>query len=266
MYRVQAVDALGQMTDPLSVRTWIWGDTDNTGVADVDDLICVLDAFGGFFTQTCTPQSADLMPCTPDGLVDIEDLIGVIDAVSGYPYPCGSPCGGNFAVGGGSGAGESMPAPGCAAALTLVADKASMSADDSLTVDVYVNDVTDVRAYQIALDAVASDGAVLELSNVTTDTQRGDYIFAGLRHVSAVDRARGRMVAGLYEGRLTSTSATPAGAYYLGTFSFRPGTSTVGAVSGAVTVTLRETDTLLRDSLGHSIAVSNAANATVGIR
>jgi len=53
------------------IATLIFGDADNTGIVDSDDILCVLGAFQGFLSETCPLERADLWPCeTPACFMD----------------------------------------------------------------------------------------------------------------------------------------------------------------------------------------------------
>jgi hypothetical protein len=75
-----------------TATTWLWGDLDNTGLVDVSDLLCALDAFSGMFT--CSFFASELAPeCVhPSEIVDIGEILAVLDAYTGASYPCPSPC------------------------------------------------------------------------------------------------------------------------------------------------------------------------------
>ena len=90
-----------------------YGDTAYTGedsVVDVDDILCVLDAFSGYFGN-CPVERADLFPCHVPTCVtdadcanlgvpcvegrchvlDVDDILAVLDAFGGFPA-CPDPC------------------------------------------------------------------------------------------------------------------------------------------------------------------------------
>jgi len=77
------------LSAPVSAMTWIWGDIDNNGIVDVDDIVLVVDGFAGTFTDA-TLQQVDLMDCVPNGTVDVDDIGAVLDAFAGLPLVC--PC------------------------------------------------------------------------------------------------------------------------------------------------------------------------------
>jgi len=64
------------------------GDVNLTGVIDVDDILCVLDAFAG--TGTC--PGVDLYPCGGNELIDVDDILVMLDAFAGTAEPCPDPC------------------------------------------------------------------------------------------------------------------------------------------------------------------------------
>lgn len=89
-YRIQAVNAAGQSAYGIAT-TWAWGDVDNTTTIDVDDILCTLDTFVGFFGD-CALEATDLADCIPNGEIDVDDVLAVLDAFQGHPFPCPSPC------------------------------------------------------------------------------------------------------------------------------------------------------------------------------
>jgi len=82
---------LPDLSQPVDLATWPWGDVDGTGVVDVDDLLCMLDGFAGKF-PICTMVALDLMDCQPSGQIDVDDILAVLDGFSGVPYPCPPLC------------------------------------------------------------------------------------------------------------------------------------------------------------------------------
>ncbi len=91
-YEIQA-DTGTFRTDRASASTWLWGDIDNDGDADEDDIVLVVDAFHGDYSQS-PYQSVDVAKCVPNRGVDLQDVTAVIEAVDGQPYSelCPDPC------------------------------------------------------------------------------------------------------------------------------------------------------------------------------
>ncbi len=98
VYTARAVDPQSGAGPAVGLaKTYKWGDTDGNCVVNFLDIVCVLDAFKGIFTEVCTPQSADLVatfdPCAaPDGVVNMMDISWVVDIFQGAPFPCDDPC------------------------------------------------------------------------------------------------------------------------------------------------------------------------------
>ncbi|MEK6677307.1 MAG: hypothetical protein AABZ47_16855 [Planctomycetota bacterium] len=84
-------------TAPVQVRTYDWGDVDNSGVVDLDDLLIVLDGFANIFLvvpfESVNLYGCDLAPGFE--IIDLDDLLAVLDAFAGSPYTstgCPIPC------------------------------------------------------------------------------------------------------------------------------------------------------------------------------
>jgi len=80
-------------TLPIEVRTWLWGDADNSGLVELADILCALEGFAVDFRR-CPLYAVDQTSGenTPDRLVDLADVLAVIDAYARRPYPGSSPC------------------------------------------------------------------------------------------------------------------------------------------------------------------------------
>ncbi len=78
----------------ISATTWRWGDTNNSGVVDLDDILCELAAFAGNYSASCTLHGADLIGgfFNPDRVVNLDDILAVLSAFSGAQYPGPYPC------------------------------------------------------------------------------------------------------------------------------------------------------------------------------
>lgn len=77
--------------DSSAAATYRWGDLNNSGVVDLDDILCLLEGFSGDYTS-CLREAMDIMGCTPNGAVDLDDLIEVLSAFQGDGIPCPSVC------------------------------------------------------------------------------------------------------------------------------------------------------------------------------
>ena len=90
-YHVE-VDCRGTSSDSAAVTTWMWADTNNRGVVDIDDVLCLLAGFANDFT-VCPFTTVNLWPCLPDDVVDLDDILVTLYAFAGAEYPCPPPCG-----------------------------------------------------------------------------------------------------------------------------------------------------------------------------
>ncbi|MBI4718051.1 MAG: endo-1,4-beta-xylanase [Planctomycetes bacterium] len=91
-YRFQA-EADGYRSRRATAITWMWGDANHDGKADEDDVVLVVDAFHGNYSDLPF-QQVDLAGCVPNRGVDFDDLTAVYSAVAGDPYSaiCPAPC------------------------------------------------------------------------------------------------------------------------------------------------------------------------------
>lgn len=71
--------------------TWKWGDVNNANGVNLDDILGLIGAFAGNFSQV-TEQGADLMGFTPNGDIDLDDILAVISAFTGALYGGPDPC------------------------------------------------------------------------------------------------------------------------------------------------------------------------------
>jgi hypothetical protein len=76
----------GAWSSAASATTYGWGDVNNAGGVNLDDILCVIQAFGGDFTL-CTLYAADLTGFVPNRVVDLDDILAVVLAFGGAPYP-----------------------------------------------------------------------------------------------------------------------------------------------------------------------------------
>ncbi len=63
-----------------------FGDVNASGLVNVLDAFCVLEAVSGVY-DNCTIEDADIGDCVPDGEVDLVDVMAVLDAIAGI-NPC----------------------------------------------------------------------------------------------------------------------------------------------------------------------------------
>ena len=241
-----------------TVEPWLWGDTDNSGVVDIDDLVRILSAIVGDFTgipfhtvnlYVCEPQ-----PCPEE--IGLEDLIGLLGAFdpppNDYegPFPCQLP----FGPGSGGGEGPSGGLTQCT--ISLEASPKRILSGGTATVEARIECPQSLRGYQIAVEVIDGTAGELSLESLTIDVERTDHCFFGLSHVPAADLLGARVVDALFGGGATCTPSK-----YAGTFVYRASTD----ASGVFTVSLRPNDTRLRDVNVAYVDWESGGNATVSV-
>lgn len=95
VYYVQAdcrPTGVGYLSHSVPVETWLWGDVNDDGVVQIDDVILVYDGSQGIFPQGITLENLDMSPCQPDRKIDADDIVSVESAFFGSPFPCSAPC------------------------------------------------------------------------------------------------------------------------------------------------------------------------------
>jgi hypothetical protein len=246
---IEAVPASGLPTGLGCTRTFVWGDTNNDLNVDIGDILCVLDAFGGNFLGNCTPDAADLSPCTPDHDYGLSDVLAVLDAFSGVvPDPCLLPCGaaaGGSGTGGPEGGGQGPLGGGSLNVISLTASSSTVSPGGTVNVDVFVSGPTELRGYQSALQIRGGKAGSLTFDAADVNQQRSDFVFIGLNFVTSTDVTDGRLMGALYSGGVDVGNPPK----YVGTFTLRASTS----ASGTFVVDLRIADTSLRDPNNQSV-------------
>lgn len=84
-----------------TARTWRYGDGNNNNTITLDDILCVLNGFGGSFGTPptfCTIYSVDNAGpgCIPNLLINLDDILGVLGAfggqLDGSPVLCPAFC------------------------------------------------------------------------------------------------------------------------------------------------------------------------------
>jgi hypothetical protein len=75
---------------PGTDQTYLWGDINNDGLVDFEDISLEVNAFKAIFIFPL--ETYDVFGCTPDGIIDFQDISDIVNAFKGFPYPCSLPC------------------------------------------------------------------------------------------------------------------------------------------------------------------------------
>lgn len=247
LYSVQAdvrsPEQSENLSSPTAVTTWAWGDVNNSGMVDINDIICVLDGFQSQFPH-CSLLADDLRGDVPDGSIDILDIVAVLDAFQGVPYPDGTPCG--------SGLMMTPPAGGgLTASLTLIPRVRSIAPGGLARVDVFLSGAPTLRGYQLSFDVSGGTAGRLTVEGITVDAQRPDYVFAGLAAQSSVS-ASGAKIA---NATMSAWGSCPT-SRYLCTLSLRAAADCAGTFSVKLANSPR---TLLLDGGGATIGQASGS-------
>lgn len=88
----------------------------------------------------------------------------------------------------------------------------------SVDVEVYIEDVTDLRLYEVVLRVTGGVAGTLDLTNVAIDDTRGDFVFAGLSPLVCLPDSNGqRIMCTPFSDDCVTITDAPA---YLCTFTF----------------------------------------------
>ncbi len=125
-------------------------------------------------------------------------------------------------------------------------------------VDVFVEGVTSLRTYQVALNVNGGTAGQLTREDVEIDVARPDYVFADLDVIEAADKVGGRITSVLKDGIVDRSEPG-----YLGTYAYRPSSEATGTFEIAIDASSK---TFLADSSNDMIAYRTgpAAVFTIG--
>jgi hypothetical protein len=206
------------------------GTCDVDGVADANDRFHALNCFsnsnfGSPGSYPCEPGSPNALnvdagssaSCVLDGVCDVNDAFHALNSFSNanFGMPGGYPC-----TCSGSAPRPSAPRvePREHTGIALRVPRRA-APGELVHVDVHLTDgLAALRGYQLHLSAAGGKRGALEPADVSIDSARDDYVFAGAAGVwTAFNRSTGQMLAGM--DALEGVPASPGA--YLATFSYR---------------------------------------------
>jgi hypothetical protein len=74
------------LTSPSTVGTWIFGDVDENGLANLADVLLAVQAFQNTFNEGNTRIRSDLAECRPDLVHNLADALIVVQAFQSTPF------------------------------------------------------------------------------------------------------------------------------------------------------------------------------------
>ena len=141
----------------------------------------------------------------------------------------------------------------------MVADNELIDPDEQVVIDVHVEPASDVGVYEVSLEVVGGTTGSLDLTSMTVNKARTDYIFGTSSVADAVHDAGGRLAAAMTDG--TGVDVTTANDY-LGTFTYTASSD----ASGVFEVKVRPiAEAFLSDSNGDSIGTSSGDSLFIGV-
>jgi len=140
--------------------------------------------------------------------------------------------------------------------MKVVARQSSGRAGDLFTFDVYASGVTDLRTFQATTEVSGGTSGSLTREEARMEKTRGDYAFAKLNAIDAVDDIGGRMGATLIDGSVDATAPV-----YLGTVSYRASQD----AAGPFVVKLRLDDDSFLAHTNHDTVKFTPVSATINV-
>jgi Rax2 C-terminal beta propeller domain len=227
---------------PTSATTWTWGDSNHDGGVDIVDIQKIIHCAEGTFNNGTTVYNTDLVTNCVDQACDVFDVTSVLDAFVGDPYPGSEPCEAPLAAPSGPGvAGELV------AVVTLRTRRSNCTPDSTFEVEVFIQNASSLRAYQLQLSLVGETSGNLTCHEVFIDTGHTDYAFSGTSSWPFGNDDLCRLSASLTEGSV-DVGDEPE---YLGTFVLQSSSNADGVFP--VVIDTSDLDSVLLDSLGGSI-------------
>lgn len=124
------------------------------------------------------------------------------------------------------------------ATISLVATQSRVFPGRTVSVDIFVSGMVNLRTFQVALDVVGGTAGTLTIEDMQIDRDRDDYVFGTLPKVDAADVSGHRVGGLLMSGRVNATERS-----YLGTATLVPSADAAGTFQ--VTVKGGDRSTLL---------------------
>ncbi|UCE60085.1 MAG: hypothetical protein JSU63_21905, partial [Phycisphaerales bacterium] len=232
--------AKGDQT-PSAPLTWVDLHGMSAQVCSVDTtrLCCgVLGVGGCDDPEDCCPvgQTCDYVPSPtgfiPNQILNVSDLQRILFGLEGQTYTFAdgqvTPASCNV-YGTPPACGKSLLA-GDDVTLTLVPNDDIIDAQQSVEVDIYVDSVDDLGAFELALEVTGGTSGELLLTDVSVDSQRQDYVFGTATAYNAENLTKGTL-----SNSLASGSVQVTGSGYLATYTFQPS----GGASGVFNVSIK---------------------------
>ena len=178
-------------------RTWLNGDVDHSGMAEMGDIMCMIDAYAlcylwgacssvcpntvptafhayemdlcGLVSHNCRCTPYWCPPCDPWVLIEGGDISMVLSGYAGHD-PCPTPC---------TAQGEpaSEPLPG---SIVITASPLAIPPGGTKAMFVYVTGTEDlISGYDLTLTFTGGTSGTVGVQSMEVDETRGDFLFHG---------------------------------------------------------------------------------------
>lgn len=252
-YSVQPqTESAGLVASASSATTFVYGDVNNNGIANIEDAFFVVQGFQG--TWAGSLGAVDMGPCYPNGIVNLGDVQQTILAFQGQAYDelCSMPCGVTAATA------SHAYAPTATVELEIRQGDARLGG--AVEVDVWATDAIDLHTFQLAIELADASGNVRVADAMYIDADESAFAFASKEFLAADNVSRGEIGLVSLEGAIDVSSDQPA---YLATFAFN-GPFEPGEV---LTVRFDSAGNMARDTSGRAIellGLRTAADFEIG--
>lgn len=122
-------------------------------------------------------------------------------------------------------------------------------ANGEYTFDVFVQNVPELRTYQVKMEVSGGTAGSLTMTDVRIDKNRADYVFSGNEAIDAADQTGSRLGGTLFNG--TVAVAAPK---YVGTWRYRPTPDAAGTFK--VEIRPNNTETFIQNQENQNLNVS----------
>lgn len=140
----------------------------------------------------------------------------------------------------------------------LLPEVSSLSAGESVEIEVFIENVTDLRLYEIVVEVAGGSSGSLDLTSLEIHETRGDFVFERFSSlVCLTDSDNKRITCSPLSGGCVTVTTPPA---YLGTYTFTPSPN----MSGSFHINIaNEPTSFLIDCDGDPITPFSVAHSAV---
>jgi hypothetical protein len=248
------VSHYGDIVGPFLANGWTRPD----GFANVNDLQAVIHAAEGASTAPHMTR-ADVVGldagAAPDYDAGIEDVHRITLGIEGQTYTAA-----DGQVDPWDCASASARAPsGPTVTFSPVPNVGLVSSTYPVEVDVFIDAVSALSSYQVALEVTGGTAGTLDLIDIVVRSAHPDYVFASESGVSTVmNLALGRV-----GSTIGSETVSVSSSAYVATFIYQPS----GGAEGIFSVTVKggDDDLIITDAVGARLTTAPASTQLIGI-